>query len=201
MLSSLRTLARATATLLAATACSSAPSPGARDSVALSASVPAPAAGSPAGPASAPATSPARPDSTRPRPVPAPASASFTRILTQRTSGFDEPAELVIRDRAALESAWSRVFNQVVGDPPPAVDFARETVILVATGGASSGGHSVQVDAIDRSGDGAVVHYTATSPAPGCMTTQSLTSPVDVVRTSRIAGQVRFDRRNVVQPC
>jgi hypothetical protein len=129
------------------------------------------------------------------------AQPSVSHILTQRNSGFDEPAEQVIRDRAALESAWARVFSQVVGDPAPAVDFTREMVILVALGGRSTGGHAVHVDAVTRSGDGAVVRYTATSPEPGCMTTQSLTSPVDVVRAPRISGAVRFQRREVVQPC
>jgi hypothetical protein len=133
--------------------------------------------------------------------VSAPAQPSFSHVLIQRTSGFDEPAELVIRDRAALESAWSRVFNQVQGNPPPAVDFGQEMIILVALGGRSSGGHAVRVDAIDHSGDGAVVRYTASSPAPGCATTQSLTSPVDVVRAPRITGTVSFQRRDVVQPC
>lgn len=197
MLPSASALARTSAMLLAAAACSAAPSPGARDSVPASASAPrAPGAVTPA-PVSA--AGPARPDSTSP--VPAPAAAAFTRILTQRNSGFDEPAELVIRDQAALESAWARVFNQVQGNPPPAVDFGKETVILVALGGRSSGGHSVHVDAVTRSGDGAVVRYTATRPGEGCMTTQSLTSPVEVVRAPRIAGTVRFQRNEAVQPC
>jgi hypothetical protein len=187
---STRTLACASAALVAA--CSATPSPGTRDSVPVSARVPA--AERPAMPAPA-----ARPDSTGS--VSAPAQPSFTRILTQRTSGFDEAAELVIRDRAALESAWARIFNQVQGNPAPAVDFGQETIILVALGGSSSGGHAVHVDSIDRSGSEVVVRYTATSPAPGCTTTQSLTSPVDAVRTRRIAGAVRFQRHDVVQPC
>lgn len=127
--------------------------------------------------------------------------SSFTRILTQGNSGFDEPAELVIRDRAALESVWARVFNQVQGNPPPAVDFAKETVILVALGTRTTGGHSVHVDAVIRGAGSAVVKYSAARPGDGCMTTQSLTSPVDVVRTARLEGTVRFDRREVVQPC
>jgi hypothetical protein len=133
--------------------------------------------------------------------MPALAQESFTRMLTQRTSGFDEPAELVIRDRAALEAAWARVFNQVQGNPAPAVDFTRESVLLVALGNRSTGGHDVHVEAVSRSGDGAVVRYSATSPGPGCVTTQGVTSPVDVVRVPRIAGTVRFERRNVVQHC
>jgi hypothetical protein len=126
---------------------------------------------------------------------------SFIRILTQRTSGFDEPTELVIRERAPLESAWVRAFNMVQGNPPPAVDFSRETVILVAAGARSSGGNDVRVEAVTRSADGAVVRYRVTKPGPGCTTTQSLTSPVEVVRTPHIAGHVRFDRRETVRPC
>jgi hypothetical protein len=127
--------------------------------------------------------------------------SSYTRIMTQRSTAFDEPTELVIRDRRALESAWTLLFNHVQGEPLPAVDFTRETVLLVALGRRSSGGHAVQVDAVTRSGDGAVVRYVATSPGPGCMATQSLTSPADLVRTPRIAGAVRFERREIVQPC
>jgi hypothetical protein len=126
---------------------------------------------------------------------------SYTRIITQRVTAFDEPTELVIRDQRALESAWTLLFNHVQGEPVPAVDFARETVILVASGGRNSGGYAVHVDAVTRSGDAAVVRYTATRPAPGCMSTQSLTAPADLVRTPRIAGQVRFERHESVQPC
>jgi hypothetical protein len=141
----------------------------------------------------------ARPDSIDP--VPDQAQSSFSRVLTQNASGFDEPAELVIRDRAALESAWARAFNQVQGNPAPAVDFSRETVILVALGPRTSGGHAVRVDAVTRSGESAVVRYTATSPGPDCMSTQALTSPVEVVRTARIGGAVRFARHDAVQRC
>jgi hypothetical protein len=133
--------------------------------------------------------------------APTPPQSSFTRILTQHTSGYDESAELVIRDRGQLESAWKTLFNGIPGNTPPTVDFAKEMVVLVALGSRSSGGYAAHVDAITRGADGAVVHYTATRPGSGCMTTQSLTSPVDVVRTARVAGKIRFERREVVQPC
>ena len=192
MLPSVSSLARTSATLLTAAACSAAPSPSMRDSVALTAKVPAT-------PATASAAAPVRPDTTSR--VPSSTQGSFTRILTQNASGFEEPAEMVIRDQAALEAAWGRVFNQVQGNPAPVVDFGRETVILVALGSRRSGGHTVHVDAVKPAGDGALVRYTATSPGPGCMTTQSLTSPVDVVRAPRITGTVAFRRHDAAQPC
>jgi hypothetical protein len=196
MLRSILALAHASATLIAAAACSAAPSPPAGDSVTPSAPATAPAGGTPT---PIPAASPSRPDSANA--APAPVQSSFTRILTQHTSGFDEPVELVIRDQAKLESAWKTLFNGIPGNAPPAVDLAKEMVILVALGGRSSGGYSAQVDAVTRGADGAVVRYTVTSPGAGCMTTQSLTSPVDVVRAPRIDGKVRFERREIVQAC
>jgi hypothetical protein len=185
---------RASAALLASAACAVSPSPAGRDSVPPSAT-----AGPPAVTGQSAVPAPARPDSASP--VSAPAPSSFSRILTQNTSGFDESAELAIRDQAALESAWARLFNQVQGNPAPAVDFTRETVILVALGRRTSGGNAVRVDGVTRAGEGALVRYTATSPGPGCMTTQSLTSPVDVVRVPRISGAVRFERHEVVERC
>ena len=192
-------LTHATTALIAATACSAGPSPAARDSAGSSAAGRSPAPSAVVVDSSA-ISRPSRPD-TMSTPMPVPAQPSFTRMLTQHTSGFDEPTELVIRDRAALETAWARVFNQVQGNPAPAVDFSREMVILVALGARRSGGYDIHVDAVAGSGNGAVVRYTATSPGEGCMTTQALTSPVDVVRTPRITGTVRFDRREVVQRC
>lgn len=189
----LHALSSTSAALLVTAACAVSPSPVARDSAPSATVRAADVTGQP------PAPAPARPDTTRS--VSDPSQPSFTRVLTQKASGFDEPAELAIRDRAALESAWARLFNQVQGNPAPAVDFTRETVILVALGRRSSGGYGVHVDAVTRSGDGAVVRYTATSPAPDCMTTQALTSPVEVIRAPRIGGTVRFERRDAVQRC
>jgi hypothetical protein len=149
--------------------------------------------------ATPPAVTPSsRPDSASAK---SPVSQSFTHILTQHTSGFDEPAELAIRDEAALKSAWATLHNGIPGNAPPAVDFTREIVVLVAMGRRSSGGYTVHVDAVSRSGDGALVRYTATRPGDGCMSTQSLTSPVDVVRMARVSGAVRFERRETVQSC
>ena len=125
----------------------------------------------------------------------------FTRILNQNTSGYAEPAEVVIRDRAGLDAAWSTLFQGIPGNPPPAVDFAREMVILIALGERRSGGFTVRVDELVAQAGGVVVRYAASSPGRECMSTQMLTSPVEVVRSPRAAGAVRFERRDVVAEC
>lgn len=118
-----------------------------------------------------------------------------------QTSGYTEPAELVLRDAGGAVDAWNTMYSGVAGNPPPAVDFARDMIVVVALGQRSTGGFTIRVDSVSTSGGGATVHYTVTTPGPSCMTTQMMTSPVDVVRVPRVEGDVRFDRRVIVQDC
>lgn len=159
-----------------------------------------------ASPAPAPADSPPPPSamSDQPPATGAPAAPSFERLLTSATSAYTEPAEVVARDAKAWQSLWGAMSPNRAAGPvaPPVVDFTREMVVLVATGTRPTGGHAVRVDAIEAvQGGGAVVRYTVTSPGAGCMSTQMLTSPVEVVRTARVDGPVRFEGRREAVPC
>lgn len=129
------------------------------------------------------------------------AAQPLSRLYSAATSGFVEPAELPLRDRAALDGAWRTLHDGIPGNPAPAIDFASRMVVLVAIGPRNTGGYTVRVDAVTSDGSKATVQYTVTSPGPSCMTTQALTSPVDVVSVARLDGAVRFERRDVVQPC
>ena len=53
--------------------------------------------------------------------------------------------------------------------------------VAVFQGEQRSGGFSIRIERIERSGDQLVVHATFTEPAPGSMNTMALTSPVHVV--------------------
>jgi hypothetical protein len=132
--------------------------------------------------------------------APAPAQPPVP-LLAQQTSGFTEPVELVLRDRAALADAWRTLHAGLPGNPPPSVDLVSRMVVLVALGERSTGGHDVRVDGVVPDGDGATVRYTVTQPGPGCMTTQMITSPVVAVSVPRVAGDVRFERRTATQAC
>ena len=129
------------------------------------------------------------------------ATQQGTRLYGAATSGFTGAEELVIRDQAAWQAAWARVHEGMAAPPLPAVDFARDMVVLLALGERSSGGHAVRFDSLSVSGGGATVRYTATSPGPGCMTTQAITAPIEVVRVARVAGAVRFEARTVQERC
>ncbi|MES2525045.1 MAG: protease complex subunit PrcB family protein [Gemmatimonadota bacterium] len=125
----------------------------------------------------------------------------MTRVYSAATSGFTEPAELVLRDQAALDDAWRTLHSRLPGNPAPAVDLSTRMVVVVALGSRNTGGHGVRVDSVTSDGTRTTVHYTATAPGTSCMTTQMITSPVDIVSVARREGAVRFERRSVVQPC
>lgn len=166
---------------------------------------PAPADRQPRSPAPSPAASPAPP--TPPTAVTdrdsAPPAGSLVRLHAARQSGFAEPATLVVQDAGAWRSAWEQVLPRRSGapEPPPAVDFRRFTVLVVALGERPNGGYAVRVDAAEpAAAGGLVVRYTVTRPSPDAITTQVITSPVEVVRVPRATGPVRFEARERVAP-
>lgn len=122
-------------------------------------------------------------------------------ILTAVTSGFTETEEQVLRSNAELSAAWKTVHAGIPGNPAPSVDLKQNMIVLVALGQRRTGGYTVRIDSITPEGSGAVVHYTATSPGPTCMTTQMITSPVDVVSAPTVGGMVRFQKSNVTSKC
>ncbi len=125
----------------------------------------------------------------------------YTRLLSATTSGFTESGEMVLRTNTELDAAWKTVHAGIPGNPPPAVDLTQNMVVVLALGQKRTGGYSVRFDSVTREGTGAVVHYTVTSPGPGCMTTQMITSPVDAVSIPRVDGTVRFEKSDIVEKC
>lgn len=130
-----------------------------------------------------------------------------TALHEAQTSGHAEPARVVVRDGGAWRAAWL-VVNGPIGSPaqaaaaPPAVDFTREMVVVVAAGERPSGGWAIRVDRIVAASDGgATVYVTTVRPDPACMQTMAVTSPVAVVRAPRVGGAVRFEERSEVGRC
>jgi hypothetical protein len=84
---------------------------------------------------------------------------------------------LVIRDANALSQFWSELG---VGERPN-VDFTRDVVVAVAAGQRSTGGFEIAVDRITQTDGELSVEVVERTPGPNCITTSSLTQPVDVV--------------------
>ena len=115
--------------------------------------------------------------------------------------GLIEPAEVVIREPSELRMLWSRIFREETAPALPSIDFRREMVVVVGMGQRSHGGFQVRVERIEDLGDRLRVIYTATSPGASCMTTQSLTSPVTLVRMPRSVKPVTFRAQDETLRC
>lgn len=117
-------------------------------------------------------------------------------------SGLTTAQRTVIRDDAAWRAAWMAIW-QTVSPPPdvPVVDFTREMIIVAALGERGSGGYAIEIDSAGRTATGATVVVHVTSPGPQCISTQAITSPVDVARMPRVSGTVVFRERATVTDC
>lgn len=132
-------------------------------------------------------------------------SAPIVRLYAAQQSAYEMAEATVVRDRATWEATWEATWRQLhdglAADPRPTVDFTRDMVVLIAVGQRPTEGTSVRVDGVAAASGGAVVRYTVTEPGEGCMSTQVITAPVEVVRVARVTGAVRFDRRVVRSAC
>jgi hypothetical protein len=172
---------------------------------------PEPASAPAAAPTDAPAVTPApapvstaTPDTSQPGvsayvPDGGGTAVQIRRIGQYSQSGITAPERLVIGDDSSYARFWSTL--AVGGDRPP-VDFARDVVVAVAGGQRSTGGYSIAVDRVTRSGAGVSVDVVQTTPGAGCIMSQALTQPVDVVVVAAADAKTwSFSERSAEQGC
>ncbi|MFO1504127.1 MAG: protease complex subunit PrcB family protein [Steroidobacteraceae bacterium] len=122
--------------------------------------------------------------------------------LQLQNTGYESPAQLVIVDAATWRSAWARLaYSQRPMPPAPEVDFAKDIVVIVAMGRQRSGGYSVKILSADRTDKGVSVLAVLHEPGRGCINTQAITAPADMVVLPATAGPISFDIRREKQEC
>jgi hypothetical protein len=104
-------------------------------------------------------------------------SIEIRRLGQWTRTGIGESRRLVIRDA----NAWSQFWSELGVGERPNVDFTRDVVVAVAAGQRSTGGFEIAVDRITQTDGELSVEVVERTPGPNCMTTASLTQPVDVV--------------------
>jgi hypothetical protein len=120
------------------------------------------------------------------------------RIGQWTRTGVSESRRLVIRDANAWAQFWSELG---VGDQP-AVDFTHDVVVAVAAGQRPTGGYEIVVDRVTQSQGQLTVEVVERTPGPNCMTTGSLTQPVDVVVVPAAdARSLSFLERKEIRGC
>ncbi len=170
------------------------------------------AASEPVALAPAPAQEPAPQAAARPDTVSAAAARSeqgyapygnnrtldLRRIGQWTRTGIGESRRLVIRDANGWAQFWSELG---VGDRP-SVDFNRDVVVAVAAGQRPTGGYEIAIDRVAQSDGQLTVEVVERTPGPNCMTTASLTQPVDVVVVPAVdAKSLSFLERKEIRDC
>jgi hypothetical protein len=124
-----------------------------------------------------------------------------TAVVLSSGQGLGDPTRAVIRDSTAWEAFWAQAHSLMEPVPSlPAVNFADSMVLVAASGTRSSGGHAITIDSVAR-GATLRVFVTSVTPGPDCVTTMSITWPVQAVRVARFEGSVAFIEGERVQPC
>jgi protease stability complex PrcB-like protein len=107
-------------------------------------------------------------------PSPSARSLAFAEVAATSQTGDDSGPDLIVGTTDALRA---KITQRV----PGATSSAGRVLVAVFQGQQNTGGYSVQITAIERSGDQLVVRATFVVPGPGAMVTQVLTSPAHVV--------------------
>lgn len=120
------------------------------------------------------------------------------RIGQWTRTGIGEARRLVIKDA----NAWAQFWSELGVGAQPAVDFNRDVVVVAAAGQRPTGGHEIAIDRVTQADGGLTVEVVERAPGPNCMTTASLTQPVDVVIVPAAdAGNWSFVERKEIRGC
>jgi len=150
----------------------------------------------------APEEAPTQPQVTNPPEGYAPYGGSntleFRRIGQWTRTGIAEARRLVIRDA----NGWAQFWSELGTGERPEIDFTKDLVIAVAAGQRPTGGYEIAIDSVNRGEGGLSVIVVERTPSPNCMTTASLTQPVDVVVVPAAdARSWSFVERKEIQAC
>jgi PrcB C-terminal len=103
-----------------------------------------------------------------------PKSVTFTEITYVAYGRHDSGPAIVV----GTSDHWRATLARLIDGANVPVG---RVAVAVFQGEQSSGGYSIHVERIERSGDQLIVHAKFSEPAPGSMNTMALTSPVHVV--------------------
>jgi hypothetical protein len=113
------------------------------------------------------------------------------KIAAGERSAIVTARQVVVRTEIEWQQLWT---EHASSQPTPEMDFAARMVIAVFLGTRSTSGYGVQiVDVRDRQG-ALWVKYAESTPSPGAMVMQVLTTPFCMVSVPARDGDVRFEQ-------
>jgi hypothetical protein len=113
--------------------------------------------------------------STTPRPV------AFRIVDTgTHAANVDRRKNVAVFSKTEYDNLW-RSAKGVDAGAPPKVDFSKEYVIGVFAGTKPTGGYSIAVTSVIDAGTTRTLMVTISKPGEGCIVTQALTSPYQII--------------------
>ncbi|MGV3617835.1 MAG: protease complex subunit PrcB family protein [Fimbriimonas sp.] len=117
---------------------------------------------------------------------------NFNAFRTGITSQITNAGLIEISSEADFQAYWARSTGQAPQTAPQGIDWNRQKLIAIHLGQRRSGGYSVVVQSIRRTGAFAVVSAVERKPAPNQYVAQMITSPYVLVKVDRISIPFRL---------
>lgn len=104
-------------------------------------------------------------------------------VLSDYYSDIGERTRRLIDSSSEWEAFWAAAHEGRTPTPEtPSIDFDRNVVVAAAMGGRPTGGYTIGIEEVARSGDTLYARVRETSPGDGCTLTQAITHPLQAVR-------------------
>ena len=117
----------------------------------------------------------------------------FWRLGPVENSGLHQPMQRVISDQNEFIRLWALVWANYPRPPePPAIDFSKEAVVVLALGQRNTGGYAIRAAGVTYAQGSLEVVVLTSSPGLGCVVTTSFTSPVELLRVGVPAKSAKF---------
>lgn len=105
-----------------------------------------------------------------------------------------------VQDRQQLAAVWAFAYG-AEAPPLPSIDFDRHEVLAVFDGQQPTGGYAVMVSKVVDEPDARAVTVTHLAPGEGCVTTQALTNPFQIVRVPRSEKDIERQDQTLEVSC
>jgi len=126
----------------------------------------------------------------------------FWRLDPIENSGLKQPTQRVVGDQDEFIRLWGAMWANYERPPePPAIDFSKEAVVVLALGQRNTGGYGIRAAAVTYVQGSLEVVVVTSSPGPGCVVTASFTSPVELLRVSVPAKSAKFHAQATTVTC
>ncbi len=117
----------------------------------------------------------------------------FQNLVSGQYSGLTEKTYQLINSQEELNSVWQEIYSIQIPPPPvPAVNFSKNSILLVALGEQKTSGYSIEIVKIEATSKEARVYLNLIFPSQASILLPALTQPFMLVKTPKINKAVQF---------